>query len=48
MLSKNLTLVDVRQAVSTTTELEGMGSLLSEVVSFMEYLKRKYFARLRH
>jgi len=41
MLSRNLTLADVSEAVSITTELEGKGSSLGDIVSFMEDLKRK-------
>jgi hypothetical protein len=41
MLSKNLTLADVREAINITTELKGMGSSLGDVVSFMEDLERK-------
>ncbi len=41
MLSKNLTLADVSEAVSITAELEGMGSSLGDVVTFMQDLKRK-------
>jgi len=41
MLSQNLTLADVKEAVSITSELEGMGSSLGDVVSFMEDLKRE-------
>jgi len=41
MLSKNLTLADVSEAVRIAAELEGMGSSLRDVVGFMEELKRK-------
>lgn len=41
MLSTNLTLAQVRQAMATTTELEGMGTSLDDVVSLMEDIKRK-------
>jgi len=41
MLSKNLTLANVREAMGITAELEGMGSSLGDVVGFMEELKRK-------
>jgi uncharacterized coiled-coil DUF342 family protein len=41
MLSKSLTMADVSEAVSITAELEGMGSSLRDVVSFMEELKTK-------
>lgn len=41
MLSKNLTLADVREAVSIITELEGMGSSLADVESFMRNLKER-------
>ena len=41
MLSKNLTLDDVRQALGITAELEGMGSSLGEVVGFVKELKER-------
>jgi len=41
MLSKNLTLDDVRQALSIATKLEGMGSSLGEVVGFVKELKER-------
>jgi len=41
MLSKNLTLDDVRQALDIATKLEGMGSSLDEVVGFVKDLKER-------
>jgi predicted nucleic acid-binding Zn-ribbon protein len=41
MQSRNLTLADVNQTMTIITDLEGMGSSLDNVVSFMEDLKRK-------
>jgi len=41
MFSKNLTLADAREAVGIITELEGMGSSLADVVSFMRNLKER-------
>lgn len=41
MQSRNLTLADVNQAMTVITDLEGTGSSLDDVVSFMEDLKRK-------
>lgn len=39
MLSRNLTLADVSKAMSVTTELEGMGSSLGEIASFVAELE---------
>ena len=41
MLSRNLTLDNVRQALDITAELEGMGSSLGEVVGFVQGLKER-------
>jgi hypothetical protein len=41
MLSANLTLADVSEALSIAAKLEGMGSSLVDVVGFMEDLKSK-------
>jgi hypothetical protein len=41
MQSRNLTLDDVNQAMVIVTELDGMGSSLGDVISFMENLNRK-------
>lgn len=41
MLSRNLTLAEVSQAMTITTELEGMGSSLSDMVGFMQQLEQK-------
>lgn len=41
MLSKNLTLAAVSEAMTISAELDGMGSSLGDVASFMEDLKRK-------
>ena len=41
MLSRNLTLDSVKQALDITTELEAMGSSLDEVVSFVQDLKER-------
>jgi len=41
MLSRNLTLDNVRQALDITTELEAMGSSLDKVVSFVKDLKER-------
>jgi uncharacterized protein (UPF0335 family)/predicted component of type VI protein secretion system len=40
MLSKDLALDDVSKAISVTTELEGMRSSLTDVVSFMEDIRK--------
>jgi len=40
MQSMNLTLAEVRQAMAITTELEGMGSSFSDIISFIEELKQ--------
>lgn len=40
MLSKNLTMADVSRAMTIVSELESMGSSLSEAVSFIEDLKK--------
>ena len=39
MLSKNLTLADVSEAVSITTELKGIGSSLGEIAGFVKELE---------
>jgi|GEM_PF-7120393 len=41
MLSKNLTLADVSKAVSIIAELEGVGSSLGEMASFVEELEQE-------
>jgi len=41
MLSRNLTLDSVKQALDITTKLEAMGSSLDEVVSFVQDLKER-------
>lgn len=41
MLSRNLTLAEVNQAMATTTQLEAMGASLADVVSFMQELKER-------
>ncbi len=41
MLSRDMSLADVSQAMATATEIEGMGKSLSDVVTFMTSLKEK-------
>jgi len=41
MVTRNLTLADVSQAMSITTDLQAMGSSLGSVVSFMQQLEQK-------